>query len=141
MQIRITFSFHKIPSLLPLYCMVAPIRDLGNITQSPTTMSSNSLKSVFEEDIDMVTDPIGTMFNLNNNLDEVRGRSLDMSVHRPRFPFISSSKNEEEYHIYIQCESDRMDEDKPINSPGSVNATQSQNHQVSKTANSPSNMR
>jgi len=64
--------------------MVAPIRDLGNIAQSSATMSSNFLKLVFEEDINMVTDPIGAMFNLNNNLDEVRGRSLDVSVTNQR---------------------------------------------------------
>jgi len=37
-----------------------------------------------------------------------------------------------------------MDEDEPVNSPGSVDleyATQSQNHQVSKAADSPSNMK
>jgi len=64
-------------------------------------MSSNSLKLVFEEDIDMVTDPIGAMFNLNNNLDKVRGCSLDVSTHRPRSPSILSSKNEEKYHVHI----------------------------------------
>jgi len=124
--------------------MVAPIRDLGNITQSPVTMSSNSLKLVFEEDIDMVTDLIGATLNLNNNLDEVRGHSLDVSAHRPRSPSILLSKNKEKYHVRVQCESDRMDEDEPVNSPGSVDleyATQSQNHQVSKAADSPSNMR
>jgi len=107
-------------------------------------MSFNSLKLVFKEDIDMVTDSIGTMFNLNNNLDEVRDHSLNVSVHRPRFPSISLSKNKKEYYIYVQHESDKMDEDKPINSPGSINleyATQSQNHQTSKTAGSPSNIR
>jgi len=81
--------------------MVVPIRDLGNITQFPTTMSSNSLKLVFEEDIDMVTNPIGTMFNLNNNLDEVRGYSLNVSTYRPRFPSILSSENKEEYYVHI----------------------------------------
>jgi len=107
-------------------------------------MSSNSLKLVFEEDIDMVTDPIGAMFNLNNNLDEVRGCSLNASAHRPRSPFILLSENKKEYHVHIQCKSDRMDEDKPVNSPGSVDleyATQSQNHQVSKVADSLSNTR
>ena len=107
-------------------------------------MSSNSLKSVFEEDIDMVTNPIGAMFNLNNNLDEVRSCSLDTSTHRPRSPSISSSENEEEYHICVQHESDRMDEDEPVNSPGSINLeymTQSHNHQVSKVADFPSNMK
>jgi len=124
--------------------MVVPIRDLGNITQFPATMSSNFLKSVFEEDIDMVANPIGTMFNLNNNLDEMRSCSLDISTHRPRSPSISSSENKEEYHICVQHESNRMDEDEPINFPDSINLeymTQSHNHQVSKAADSPFNMR
>ena len=123
--------------------MVAPIRDLGNITQSSDIMSSNSLKVVFN-DIDMVIDPIGAMFNLNNNFDKVRGCSLDASAHKPRSPSVLSSVSEEEYHVRVQRESDRMDEDKPDNSPGNVKLeykTQSQNHQVSKAADSPANTR
>jgi len=81
---------------------------------------------------------------LNNNLDEVRGCSLDASVHRPRSPSLLSSKNEEEYHVHVQHESDRINEDEPVNSLGSINleyVTQSQNHQVSKAADSLSNTR
>ena len=100
--------------------MVVPIRESGNITQSPAIMSSNSLKLVFKEDIDIVTDPIGAIFNLNNNLDKVRDCSLNVSAHRPRFSFISSSENKEEYYIHVQYKSDRMDKDKPVNSPSSV---------------------
>ena len=81
--------------------MVVPIRESGNITQFPAIMSSNSLKLVFKEDIDMVTDPIRAMFNLNNNLDKVRDYSLDVSAHRPRFSSISSSENKEEYHVHV----------------------------------------
>jgi len=93
--------------------MIAPIRELVNITHFTTTiannsynlkknMSSNSLKVVFDDDIDMVTNPIGAMFNLNNNFDEVRGRSLDTSTHKPRSPFVSLSESKEEYHAHIQ---------------------------------------
>jgi len=124
--------------------MVVPIRKLGNITQTPAIMSFNSFNLASEDNIDMVTDPLGIMFNLNNNLDEVRGCSLDASAYRPRSPSLSSSENEEEYHICVQHESDRINEDEPVNSLGSVNleyTTQSQNHQVSKAADSPSNMR
>ena len=81
--------------------MVAPIRDLGNITQSPATMSLNSLKLVFKEDIDIVTNPIGAMFNLSNNLDEVRGCFFNVSAYRPRSLSISLSKNEEEYYVCV----------------------------------------
>jgi len=83
-------------------------------------MSCNSLKVVFNNDIDMVTDPIGAMFNLNNNFDEVRGHSLDASAHKPKSPSVLSSESEKEYHVYVQQESDRMNEDEPDNSPGSV---------------------
>jgi len=82
--------------------MVAPIRDLGNITQPSDIMSSNSLKVVFDDDIDMVTNPIGAMFNLNNNFDEVRGYSLDVSTYKPRSPAVLSSESEEEYHVCVQ---------------------------------------
>jgi len=135
--------------------MVAPIRELVNITHSTTTMannscnlkknmSSNSLKVVFNDDIDMVTNPIGAMFNLNNNFDKVRGHSLDASTHKPRSPSVSSSESKEEYHVRVQQESNRIDEDEPDNSLGSVKLeykTQSQNHQVSKVADSLSNTR
>jgi len=47
----------------------------------------------------METNYIEAMFDLDNNLDEVRGCSLDMSIHRPRSPSLSSSKSEEEYYI------------------------------------------
>jgi len=93
--------------------MVVPIRELANITHSTTTMannsynlkknmSSNSLKVVFNNDIDMTTNPIGAMFNLNNNFDEVRGRSLDASVYKPRSPSVLSSEGKEEYHVHVQ---------------------------------------
>ena len=99
--------------------MVALIRDLGNITQSPAIMSSNSLNSVSGQDINIVIDPIGTMFDLDNNYDEVRGCSLDMSVHRPKSPSMSLSECDEEYHIHVKYKSNRMVEDEPVNSSGS----------------------
>ena len=82
--------------------MVAPIRDLGNITQPSDTMSSNFSKVIFNDDIDMVPNSIGAMFNLNNNFDEMKGCSLDMSAHKPRSPSVSSSKSKEEYHAHVQ---------------------------------------
>jgi len=121
--------------------MVAPIRELGNITQTPAIMSFNSFNLASEDDIDIVTDPLETIFDLNNNLDEMRSRSLNASTYRPRSPL---SENEEEYHVYIQHESNRINEDEPVNSLDSINleyATQSQNHQVSKVADSLSNTR
>jgi len=90
----------------------------------------------------MNVDPISTMFELDHIDDEVRGRSLDASIHRPRSPSISSSKCDKEYHICIQRESEKMVENsnniEPANSIGSIRlkyATQEgQNNQVSKMA-------
>ena len=108
-------------------------------------MSSNSLNLVPGQDIDIVVDPIGTMFDLDNNYDEVRDCSLDMSAHRPRSLSMSSSKYDKKYHIYVKRESDRMVEDEPVNSLNSFSlkyATQEgQNNQVSKVADTTSNMR
>jgi len=84
------------------------------------------------------------MFNLNNNFDKVRGHFLDTGAYKPRSSSASLSESKEEYHARIQWESNRMNEDKPDNSSGSVKLeykTQSQNHQVSKVANSLSNTR
>ena len=138
-------------SLISPSCMIAPIRELVNTLfpsplnhQSKKNMSSNSLKVVFNDDIDMVTNSIGAMFNLNNNFDEVRDRSLNTSAYKPRSPSVSSSESKEEYYTCVQQESNRMDEDEPDNSPGNVKLeykTQSQNHQVSKAANSSFNTR
>ena len=100
-------------SLLPPSCMVAPIRDQGNITYSATTMSFNSLKLIPEQDINMDTNPIEAIFNLDNNLKVMRGRSLDMSIHRPRSLLLLLSECEEEYHIQVKRESNRIDEDDP----------------------------
>jgi len=88
-------------SLLLPSCIVALIRELKNITQTPAIMSFNSFNLASDDDINMVTDPLGTMFNLNNNLNEVRDRSLDASTHRPRSPSLSSSENKEEYHVHV----------------------------------------
>ena len=89
-------------SLLPPSCMVAPIRDQGNITHSATTMSFNSLKLMPGQDINMETNSFKAMFNLEHNLDEVRDHSLDMSIYRPRSPSLSSSESGKEYHIQVK---------------------------------------
>ena len=111
-------------SLLPLSCMIAPIRDQENITYSSTTMSFNILNSVSIQDLNMNVDPVSTMFELDYNDNEVRGHSLDVSIHRPRFPSMSSSKCDEEYHIYVQRKGKKIVEDnndiKPTNSIGSI---------------------
>ena len=125
--------------------MVVPIRNLENISQSSTIMSNISLDSAFSQDINMIINPVNTLFDLDNNYDKVRGCSLDLSIHRPRFPSMSLSEYNKEYHIHIKQESDRMVEDKPINFLGSFSleyATQEdQNNQASKVAGTTPNIR
>ena len=104
--------------------MVVPIRDQENITHSSTTMSFNTLDSISSQDLNMDVDSVSTMFKLDNIDDEVRGCSLDVSIHRLRSPSMSSSKYDEEYHIRIQRESKKMVENnndiEPANSIGSI---------------------
>ena len=104
--------------------MVALIRDQGNITHSSTTMSFNTLDSIFIQELNMDVDSVSTMFKLDYNDDEVRGCSLDASIHRPRSPLMFSSECDEEYHICVQKESNKMVENdndiEPANSIGNI---------------------
>jgi len=122
-----------------------PIRDQENIIHSATTISFNSLKLTPEQDINMDTNPIKAMFNLDNNLEVVRGHLLDMNIHRPRFPSHSLNKSKEEYYIQVKQESNRMDENDPTTSSNDFSleymTQEGQNHQVSKTADPPLNIR
>ena len=110
-------------------------------------MSQTTSNLVLSQDIDMDIDPIKAMFDLNNNYEEVRGCSLDMSIHRPRSPFpsLSLSKYDEKYHVYVQWESGKMIEDEPVNFSGNFKleyaTLKSQNNQVSKTADFSPNIR
>jgi len=129
--------------------MVVPIRDQENITHSSTTMSFSTLDSVSSQDLNMDIDPVSTMFKLDNIDDEIRGCSLDVSIHRLKSSSMSSSKYDEEYHIRIQRESKKMVENdndiEPANTIGSIRleyATQEgQNNQVSKVADTSLNTR
>ena len=112
-------------------------------------MSFNTLDSVSIQDLNMDVDPVSTMFELDHNDDEVRGCSLDMSIHRPRSPSMSLSKCDKEYYICVQKESKKMvknDNDiEPANSIGSVSlkyvTQEGQNNQVSKAADTSLNSR
>jgi len=108
-------------SLLPPSCMVAPIRELANITHYTTTMANNSCNLTPASDIDMVIDPIDNIFDIGDHFE--RGRSLSLSMPKPRSrsPSISSSKCSEEYHVRVQKESNRMDEDEPVGSLAASN--------------------
>ena len=125
--------------------MVAPIRELGNLTQSSAIMSYNSSTLVPSQDINIAVNSVSTIFDLNNNYDEVRGRSLDISIHKPKSPSLPLSKCDEEYYVYIQQESDKMIENELANSTGSFElkyvTQKSQNNQVSKVADTPFNTR
>jgi len=88
------------------------------IGDSPKNNAMSQLSSnlVLSQNIDMVFNPVEAMFDLNNNFNEIRSHSLDLSIHRPRSLSLSLSisKCDEEYHICVQCESDKMIEDKPV---------------------------
>jgi len=110
-------------------------------------MSQLSSNLVPSQDIDIAINPVEAMFNLNNKFNEVRGHSLDLSIHRPRSLslLLLVSDYDEEYHVHIQQESNKMNEDKPVNLLENVEleytTPKSQLNQVSKMADPPSNMR
>ena len=79
--------------------MVAPIRELGNITFSTATACSTTNNMASIQDIDMVVDPLDNLFDIGDNFDEVRDCSLALSAHRPRSLSISLSDCDKEYHI------------------------------------------
>ena len=74
------------------------------------------MKLIPGQDINMDTNSIKAMFDLDNNLEVVRGHSLDMNIHRPRSPSHLLNKSEKEYHIQVKQESNRMDKDDPATS-------------------------
>ena len=95
-------------------------------------------------DINMVINLEDNIFNIGNDFEEGRGHSLLFSMHKPRSPSISSSECSKDYHIYVKRNSDRMDENKPVSSIGSIKVEYTsqggQKDQVSKMANITNNM-
>ena len=91
--------------------MVAPIRELGNITLSNTTLCSTTYNMAWIQDIDMAVDPVENLFTD----DEMRGHLLALDMHRPRS---YSSESDEEYHVHVKRDSDRMNENEPVSSVG-----------------------
>ena len=116
--------------------MVAPIRELANITHSTTVMANISNNSTPNSDINMVINPKDNIFNISDAFKERRSHSLLFSIHKLRFPSISSSKCSENYHICVKRNSNRMDENEPVSSIGSIKidymSQGKQNVQVSK---------
>ena len=103
---------------------------------------SNNLTS--NSDINMVIDPEDNIYDIGNSFEEGRDYSLSLSMYKPRSPSISSSKCSEDYHVYVKRNSDRMDEDEPISSIGSIKveftSQGGQKDQVSKAADTTNDM-
>ena len=68
----------------------------------------------------MVVDSLDNLFDIDDKFDEMRGHSLALSAHRPRSPSIPSSDCDEKYHIWVKRKSNRINEDEPITSVGSI---------------------
>jgi len=100
--------------------MVASIRELANITHFTTAITNISNNSTPNFDINMVFDPEDNIYNISDGFEEGRGCSLLFSIHKPRSPSISSSECSEDYHVHVKRNSNRMNEDEPISSIGSV---------------------
>jgi len=81
--------------------MVAPIRDLENIVFDTLTLHSPMTEIASIEDINMTDSVYNKIFDTIGNLgaEEVKGHSFETSTHRPRSFSISSSEDEEEYHV------------------------------------------
>jgi len=92
----------------------------------------------------MSIDPEDNLFDIGNSFEDGRGRSLLLSMHKPRSLSISSSKCSEEYHICVKRNSDRMDEDEPIGSIGNIEVEYTsqggQKNQVSKVIDTTNNI-
>ena len=102
-------------SLLPLQppsCMVAPIREIGNITSSTSVLWFTTLNIFPTNDVNMVIDSIDNFFEKNcDNYDKVRDHSLVSSIYCPRTLSLSSSNYDKDYATRVQKESDRMVKD------------------------------
>ena len=83
-------------------------------------MANISNNSTPNSDINMVVNPKDNIFDIGNNFEERRSHSLLFSMYKPRSPSISSSKCSEDYHVHVKRDSNRMDEDEPVGSIGSI---------------------
>ena len=95
--------------------MVAPIRDLGNITSNILTICESTLNITANNNKDIGVDLFDQLFQgTYDNFDEIWDHSLVQSTHSPRTYSISSSKCEESYAEHLEKLNDRIDEDKPV---------------------------
>jgi len=84
------------------------------------SMASISNNLTPNSDINIVIDPLDNLLDIGNSFDSKRGRSLSLSMHKPRLPSISSSKCSEEYHVHVKRRSNRMDKDEPVRTIDSI---------------------
>jgi len=68
----------------------------------------------------MVFNPEDNIYNIGDGFEEGRDCSLLFSIHKPRSPSISSSECSEDYHVHVKSDSNRINEDEPVSSIGSV---------------------
>jgi len=124
--------------------MIVPIRESANITHISTAMANISDNLTPNSDINMVIDPEDNIYDIDEGFEEERGCSLLFSIYKPRSPSISLSECSEDYHICIKRMSDRMNEDKPVNSIGSIKveyvSQREQKDQVSKETDNTNSM-
>ena len=123
--------------------MVAPIRESVNITHTSTAMANISDNLTPNSDINMVFDPEDNIYNISKGFEEGRGCFLSFNIHKPRSPSISLSKCSKDYYVCVKGMSDRMDEDEPVNSNGSIKveyvSQEGQKDQVSKVTDNTNN--
>ena len=91
-----------------------------NITHFISAMANISNNLTPNSDIDMVINPEDNIYDISNSFEKGRSHSLSLSMHKPRSPSISSSKCSEDYHVHVKRDSDRMDENEPVGSIGSI---------------------
>ena len=105
------------------------------------TLDTNDMTPI--QDNNMIVDSFDNFLGIGNKFDKIRDYSLALSVHRPRSSSISLSKCNEKYHVHVKSDSDRMEEDKPVVSIGSIQveyvSQEGRNSQVSKVANNTNN--
>jgi len=103
-------------SLLLPSCIVAPIRDLGNIVFDTHTSYSPITEMALNEDCYMADSVYNEIFKQisNLNVDKMRDHFLDASAYKPRSPSMSSTKDKKEYHIQVKKVSNRMDKDESV---------------------------
>ena len=102
-------------SLLLPSCIVASIKDLGNITSNILTICESTLNMTANNNKNIGVDLFDQLFQgAYDNFDEVQGCSLAQSAYSPRTHSISSSECEESYTECLEKLNDKIDKDKPV---------------------------